>query len=91
MMNMRNLGSSNNNSTKNITNKDIDDNIIQQFKIIMFIVLIALLGFLGFFVYNLIKCYLPKWKREREMREGGTNVDIQNYTNEGVQIEFADK
>ncbi len=91
-MNMRYLNVTCNNATTNDEQcKDIDDNVIQQFKIIITIVLIVLLAFLGFFVYNLIKCYLPKWRRERELREGGTVVNIQDSTNEGVQIEFADK
>ncbi len=91
-MNMRYLNVTCNNATTNDEQcKDIDDSVIQQFKIIITIVLIVLLAFLGFFVYNLIKCYLPKWRRERELREGGTVVNIQDSTNEGVQIEFADK
>lgn len=91
-MNMRYLNVTCNNATTNDEQcKDIDDNVIQQFKIIITIVLIVLLAFLGFFVYNLIKCYLPKWRRERELREGGTAVNIQDTSNEGVQIEFADK
>ena len=89
---MRYLNVTCNNATTNDEQcKDIDDNVIQQFKIIITIVLIVLLAFLGFFVYNLIKCYLPKWRRERELREGGTVVNIQDNSNEGVQIEFADK
>ena len=79
------------NNTTNDQCKDIDDSVIQQFKIIITIVLIVLLAFLGFFVYNLIKCYLPKWRRERELREGGTAVNIQDSSNEGAQIEFAEK
>ena len=91
-MNMRYLNVTCNNATTNDEQcKDIDDNVIQQFKIIITIVLIVLLAFLSFFVYNLIKCYLPKWRRERELREGGTVVNIQDTSNEGVQIEFADK
>ena len=91
-MNIRYLNVTCNNATTNDEQcKDIDDNVIQQFKIIITIVLIVLLAFLGFFVYNLIKCYLPKWRRERELREGGTAVNIQDTSNEGVQIEFADK
>ena len=91
-MNMRYLNVTCNNATTNDEQcKDIDDNVIQQFKIIITIVLIVLLAFLGFFVYNLIKCYLPKWRRERELREKGTVVDIQDSSNEGAQIEFAEK
>ena len=45
-----------------------EDNIVFQFKIIITIVFIVLLLFLGFFVYNLIKCYLPKWRRNKERK-----------------------
>ena len=52
---MRYLNVTCNNSTTNDEQcKDIDDSVIQQFKIIITIVLIVLLAFLGFFVYNLI-------------------------------------
>ena len=46
--------------------KEVDDDVIAHFKVIIIAVFIVLLLFLGFFVYNLIKCYLPKWRRERE-------------------------
>ena len=46
--------------------KIVDDSVLRQFKIIMIFVLIILLIFLGFFIYNLIKCYLPKWRKNKE-------------------------
>ena len=45
-----------------------EEDIFFQFKIIISIVFIILILFLAFFVYNLIKCYLPKWRRERERK-----------------------
>ena len=45
-----------------------EDDIVFQFKIIISIVFIVLILFLGFFVYNLIKCYLPKWRRDKERK-----------------------
>ena len=45
---------------------DEEDDIVFQFKIIISIVFLVLLLFLGFFVYNLIKCYLPKWRKNKE-------------------------
>ena len=45
-----------------------EDDIVFQFKIIISIVFIILLIFLGFFVYNLIKCYLPKWRKNKERK-----------------------
>ena len=45
-----------------------EDDIVFQFKIIISIVFIILILFLGFFVYNLIKCYLPKWRKNKEKK-----------------------
>ena len=45
-----------------------EDDIVFQFKIIISIVFVILILFLGFFVYNLIKCYLPKWRRDKERK-----------------------
>ena len=45
-----------------------EDDIVFQFKIIISIVFIILILFLAFFVYNLIKCYLPKWRKEKERK-----------------------
>ena len=54
-----------------------EDDIVFQFKIIISIVFLILILFLGFFVYNLIKCYLPKWRKNKERP-----VEIsENYTN----------
>ena len=43
-----------------------EDDIVYQFKIIITIVFAVLVLFLGFFVYNLIKCYLPKWRKNKD-------------------------
>ena len=68
--------------------KEIDDDVVKQFKIIMIIVLIVLIAFLGFFVYNLIKCYLPKW-RARLNEEKVREVNIEQDEGKGTQqIEF---
>lgn len=71
----------NNTSTDNQSCDQIDSAIIQQFKIIMIVVLIGLLIFLGFFVYNLIKCYLPKWRNQLNRNQ---TVNTMN----DVKIEF---
>ena len=55
--------------------KAIDNSVVQQFQIIMVVVFILLALFLGFFVYNLIKCYLPKWKKNK-LREETKSVEI---------------
>ena len=77
--------SSNQNKTLNCTGEDadnelckvMDEKLIKQFKIMIVVVFIILLIFLGLFVYNLIKCYLPKWKK-RKMVEEVRQVEIQN-------------
>ena len=67
-------------SSSSNTNK-IDEDIIKQFKIIMILVLIVLLVFLGFFIYNLIKCYLPKWRGQNKLQEEGKPVEIKVSNN----------
>jgi heme/copper-type cytochrome/quinol oxidase subunit 2 len=47
------------------TESDINQKATDDFKVIVIIVLVILLIFLGFFIYNLIKCYLPKWRRQK--------------------------
>ncbi len=77
--------SSNQNKTLNCTGEDadnelckvMDEKLIKQFKIMIVVVFIILLIFLGLFVYNLIKCYLPKWKKKK-MVEEVRQVEIQN-------------
>ena len=61
-MPLRNL--INETSTKgNYGEKELDDDIVKQFKLIITVVFIILILSLLYFVYNLIKCYLPKWRR----------------------------
>ena len=59
----------------------MEEGIIKQFKIIVIVVFIILLFFLGFFVYNLIKCYLPKWRRSKLVDETRP-VEIKHSQNE---------
>jgi hypothetical protein len=73
------------NKTLNCTGEDadnelckvMDEKLIKQFKIMIVVVFIVLLLFLGLFIYNLIKCYLPKWKKNK-MIEEVRQVEIQN-------------
>jgi hypothetical protein len=67
-MSFRNLASNNNSNIEN-EEQEIDDDIIKQFKLIITIVFIVLILFLVYFVYNLIKCYLPKWRRNQKYQE----------------------
>ena len=67
--------------------KEVDDEVIQQFKIIMVVVLIVLVVFLGFFVYNLIKCYLPTWRAK--LNEEPRVANIESSVKEPTQIEFS--
>ena len=65
-----------NNRTLNCTGEDkdreeckIDEKTLKQFQILIVIVFILLIFFLGCYVYNLIKCYLPKWRRSKLVEE----------------------
>jgi hypothetical protein len=87
-----------NNQTINCTNasknddvcKQIDNDAVKQFKILVSIVFIGLIIFLIYFIYNLIKCYLPKWRRERQLREEvERKVEIKNSSPEKPEIELA--
>jgi biopolymer transport protein ExbD len=62
--------------------KAMEDNVVKQFKIIVVVVFIILLCFLGFFVYNLIKCYLPKWRGQNKLQEEGKPVEIKVSNND---------
>lgn len=53
------------------------ENAKKEFKFIIMIILFILFIFLCMFVYNLIKCYLPKWRRTKR-----DFVDMTENTNE---------
>ena len=71
------------NKTLNCTGDDKDkeeckvDQMVTQFKILIVIIFILLIFFLGCYVYNLIKCYLPKW-RKKKFTEEERQVEIRN-------------
>ena len=71
----------------NIDNEEclaMEKNVVKQFKIIVAVVFVILLFFLGFFIYNLIKCYLPKWRRSKLVDETRP-VEIQQSSNQGQE------
>ena len=82
------------NSKNNITDTNeqtqIDDDVIKQFKIVITLVFIVLLCSLGYFVYNLIRCYLPKWRKKKLQEESLRPAQIINEPKkgEGVMIEL---
>jgi hypothetical protein len=82
----------NNNSTNpdQSGQEEIDDDVIKQFKLIISIVFIILLCSLGYFVYNLIRCYLPKWRKKKLQEESLQPAQIVNEPkkNESVMIEL---
>ena len=82
----------NNNSTSpdQSGQEEIDDDVIKQFKLIISIVFIILLCSLGYFVYNLIRCYLPKWRKKKLQEESLQPAQIVNEPkkNERVMIEL---
>ena len=73
------------NKTLNCTGPDADNElckvsdakVLLQFKIIIIVIFIILIIFLGLYIYNLIKCYLPKWKKKK-LTEEDRQVEIQN-------------
>ena len=69
---------------------EIDDDVIKQFKFIITLVFIVLLCSLGYFVYNLIKCYLPKWRKKKLQEESLQPAKIVNEPKkgEGLMIEL---
>ena len=68
---------------------EIDDQVIKQFKLIITIVFIILICSLGYFVYNLIKCYLPKWRKKKLQEESLEPAQIiEPKRGEGVMIEL---
>jgi hypothetical protein len=84
------------NNPKNNTNSqngqnEIDDDIIKQFSIIIIIVFIVLVCSLGYFVYNLIKCYLPKWRNKKKLQEESlqpANIANEQKKGDGIMIEL---
>jgi hypothetical protein len=66
--------------------KGVDEAVVHQFKIIVVIVLIILVVFLGFFIYNLIKCYLPKWRSRELVKEEGNEHTVNNRKIEFEEI-----
>ena len=75
------------------------ENAKKEFKIIIMIILFILLIFLCLFVYNLIKCYLPKWRnqkrefvdmRENSNEEGNDENTNNNNNNKNRKIEMFD-
>ena len=69
---------------------EIDDDVIKQFKFIITLVFVVLLCSLGYFVYNLIRCYLPKWRKKKLQEESLRPAQIVNEpkSGEGVMIEL---
>lgn len=67
-------------------NETIDEDATKHFKKILLGIFLILILFLAYFIYNLIKCYLPKWNKSRnELREERNSIEIPNKAN---NIEF---
>lgn len=89
---------SDNNAKNNITRanggaetNEIDDDVIKQFKFIITLVFIILLCSLGYFVYNLIRCYLPKWRKKSNLQEESlqpAKIVNEPKKGEGIMIEL---
>lgn len=85
------------NKTLNCTGDDKDkeeckvDEMVTQFKILIVIIFILLIFFLGCYVYNLIKCYLPKWRNKKKLQEESlqpANIVNEPKKGEGIMIEL---
>ena len=70
--------------------KQIDSDAVKQFKILVTLVFIGLIIFLIYFIYNLIKCYLPKWRRQYQLKEenDGIPAEILSSSNNRRDIEL---
>ncbi len=67
------------NSNDNNINEDNDNNedANQLAKMIVYLIIIVLIVFIIGFMYNLIKCYLPKWKKQAIEKEEKDKNHIQ--------------
>ena len=55
------------NNTLNATHSNPQNQALyDQFRLVLSCVVVVMIIFLIFFVYNLIKCYLPKWLEKRK-------------------------
>lgn len=55
------------NNTLNSTHNNTQNQALyDQFRFVLSCVIVVMIIFLIFFVYNLIKCYLPKWLDKRK-------------------------
>lgn len=54
---------------------EVNEEATKVFQLFLWGFIIVLLIFMGMFIYNLIKCYLPKWmnKQKTPVREEPTN------------------
>ena len=73
------------NNTSHTEANQIDQTVVNQFRMIIAIVMIILIIFMAFFIYNLIKCYMPKWNNDDQKEE---NAETRNINNENRKIEF---
>ena len=65
-------------SANNPEQNDISKDAAKEFKFIIMVILCILIAFMCLFVYNLIKCYLPKWKNKRELVDETENSEAPN-------------
>ena len=64
-----------NNTVSNSTNgTNPNQALYNEFKLVLSCVVVVMIIFLVFFVYNLIKCYLPKWTAKKEDKGTEENV-----------------
>jgi heme/copper-type cytochrome/quinol oxidase subunit 2 len=65
-----------NNSTSDTNLDSKEDEKVGNF--IIYFTLLVLIVFIIFFLYNLLKCYIPKWRREKL---SNNKIDTVKYNN----------
>ena len=82
-----------NNSNTNSTHLGSDtesqakNDVMKQFYFIITVVFIVLIIFLGFFIYNLIKCYLPKWMNKNKNKLPSQEETSSGYNSRKIEFE----
>lgn len=71
---------------KNSQCDQVDSSVVKQYKLILGLALIFLVICLGLFIYNLIKCYLPKWRKDSK-RLHEEKSEIANQRNVKIELE----
>lgn len=75
----------NSNSTHNTTQSQA---LYDQFKLVLNCVIVVMIIFLIFFIYNLIKCYLPRWTQKEEKKKTLEEPKVKTVRTNYSQVEL---